>query len=64
MVRFVHSDFKEHTSMAELAALFPSARDSRADAMTLREIFLAIAKSSRGVAQQQSNSTQRQEVGA
>jgi len=64
VVRFVHSDFNEGTSMAEVASYFPSAHDFRADAMSLREIFLAIAKTSREATQPQGNAKQRQEVGA
>jgi len=45
----VHSNYSEDESAAELAGLFPGARDIRTDAMRLREIFLAIAKSNRGV---------------
>lgn len=47
VVHFVHSDYKEAVTSAELAALFPSARDIKVDAMSLRSIFLSIAKSSR-----------------
>jgi ABC-2 type transport system ATP-binding protein len=47
VVRFVHSKYIEDESAAELAGFFPAARDIRADAMRLREIFLAIAKSNR-----------------
>jgi len=48
VVRFVHSKYRETELAAELAEFIPDARDIRADAMTLREIFLAIAKSGRG----------------
>jgi len=47
VVRFVHSAFNVETSQRELAAAFPGARDVACDAMTLRSIFLAIAKSHR-----------------
>jgi ABC-2 type transport system ATP-binding protein len=46
VVRFVHSRFSGATR-SEVAALFPSARDIRFDPMSLRAIFLAVAKSSR-----------------
>lgn len=47
VVRFIHSDFKEQESQRELQERFPSARDICFDPMTLRAIFLAIAKSRR-----------------
>jgi ABC-2 type transport system ATP-binding protein len=47
VVRIVHSNYKESEGSAELAEFFPAARDIRADAMRLREIFRAIAKSGR-----------------
>jgi ABC-2 type transport system ATP-binding protein len=46
VVRFVHSNFNSGTP-AEIAALFPSARDIRFDPMSLRSIFLSVAKSAR-----------------
>jgi len=48
--RFVHSDFKEGSTQRELAERFPSARDFSFEPMTLRQIFLAIAKTGRGAA--------------
>jgi ABC-2 type transport system ATP-binding protein len=48
VVRFVHSGFKEQESQREVAERFPSARDISCDPMSLRSIFLAIAKSGRG----------------
>jgi ABC-2 type transport system ATP-binding protein len=48
VLRFVHSDFKEGSSHRELAERIPSARDIAFEPMSLREIFLAIAKSGRG----------------
>jgi ABC-2 type transport system ATP-binding protein len=48
ILRFVHSDFKEGRSPRELAQRFPSARDVAFEPMSLRQIFLAIAKSGRG----------------
>ena len=47
VVRFVHSKYDDDTSPAELADFFPQARSIAADAMSLREIFLAVAKSGR-----------------
>jgi ABC-2 type transport system ATP-binding protein len=47
VVRFVHSNYSEAESAAELDAHFPGARDVQADAMTLRQIFVAIARSGR-----------------
>jgi len=48
VLRFVHSDFKEGSSHRELAERIPSARDIAFEPMSLRQIFLAIAKSGRG----------------
>jgi ABC-2 type transport system ATP-binding protein len=47
VLRFVHSDFKEEGSPRELAERFPTARDIGFEPMSLRQIFLAIAKSER-----------------
>jgi ABC-2 type transport system ATP-binding protein len=49
VLHFVDSDFKQD-SPRELAGRFPSARDIEVEPMTLRQIFLAIAKSGRGSA--------------
>jgi ABC-2 type transport system ATP-binding protein len=46
MVHFVHSSYSEEAA-AGIRTIFPSARDITLDAMTLRSIFLAVAKSSR-----------------
>lgn len=48
VVRFVHSNYSEEEIAAEVRGIFPATRDIRSDAMRLREIFLAIAKSQRG----------------
>jgi ABC-2 type transport system ATP-binding protein len=48
VVRFVHSNVEQATP-AEIAAIFPSARDITLDPMPLRSIFLSIARSSRYV---------------
>jgi ABC-2 type transport system ATP-binding protein len=47
VVRFIDSNFDPESSPASFAATFPAARDIALDAMSLRSIFLAIAKSSR-----------------
>jgi ABC-2 type transport system ATP-binding protein len=49
VLHFVDSDFKEG-SLPELAGRFPTARHIAFEPMTLRQIFLAIAKSGRGSA--------------
>ena len=47
VVRFVHSDYKGAAASEEFSRFFPSARDISVDAMSLRSIFLSIAKSGR-----------------
>jgi ABC-2 type transport system ATP-binding protein len=47
VIRFVHSDYNDLTTAAELTSIFPAARDIAIDPMPLRSIFLAIAKSGR-----------------
>lgn len=47
VVRFVHSDYNGEATSAELTLFFPSARDIAVDAMSLRSIFLSVAKSGR-----------------
>ncbi|HEV2462326.1 MAG TPA: ABC transporter ATP-binding protein [Acidobacteriaceae bacterium] len=64
VLRFVHSNYHEDESAAELAGFFPAARDIRVDAMSLREIFLAIAKSNRRVEQSEFKASPSLEVGA
>ena len=44
VVRFVHADFKGEASVAEVREVFPAAVEVDVEAMTLREIFLAVAK--------------------
>jgi ABC-2 type transport system ATP-binding protein len=56
VLRFVHSDYNEEASAREVAERFPSARNIAYDPMSLRSIFLAIAKSNRN----HSASTQEQ----
>jgi ABC-2 type transport system ATP-binding protein len=48
VVRFVESSFDSVASPSQFAARFPAARDVTLDPMSLRSIFLAIAKSNRG----------------
>ncbi len=47
VVRFVHSNYDDSATSFELKGFFPSARDITVDAMSLRSIFLAVAKSGR-----------------
>ena len=47
VVRFVHSDFKDGATQREIAEVFPAARDVAFEAMPLRAIFVAVAKSKR-----------------
>jgi ABC-2 type transport system ATP-binding protein len=47
VVRFVHSEYRGEASEREVAAVFPGARDVACEAMPLRSIFLAIAKTGR-----------------
>jgi ABC-2 type transport system ATP-binding protein len=63
VVRFVLSDFNEQESQRELAERFPSVRDICFDPMTLRSIFLAIARSGRSRASSaQDQAVAREEV--
>lgn len=64
VVRFVHSNYNERSVATELAAFFPDVRNFQANAMTLREIFLAIAKSGRGPDLPESPARPVVEVGA
>jgi ABC-2 type transport system ATP-binding protein len=47
VARFVASEYSGEATQREIAAVFPGARDVAAEAMPLRSIFLAIAKSVR-----------------
>jgi ABC-2 type transport system ATP-binding protein len=47
VLRFVHSEYQGDATARELATIFASARDISAEPMSLRSIFLAIAKSGR-----------------
>ena len=48
VLRFVQSDFSDERSPREMAERFPAARDIGFEPISLRQIFLAIAKSARG----------------
>ena len=61
VVRFVHSSYKDQATAREVASIFPSARDVSYDPMTLRSIFLALAKSHRGAAAPVSHQTTAEE---
>lgn len=50
MVRFVESRFHRERTMDEIRRLFPNARNIAVNAMPLREIFVALAKSRRQAA--------------
>jgi len=47
VIHFIHSGYQDQASEAELATVFPTARDITFDPMPLRQIFLAVAKSGR-----------------
>jgi ABC-2 type transport system ATP-binding protein len=47
VLRFVDSDFRDGSSQRELAERFPGARDIACEPMTLRQIFLAMARTGR-----------------
>jgi ABC-2 type transport system ATP-binding protein len=47
VLRFVHSAYEPQAAQAELATLFPGARDVAIEPMSLRAIFLAVAKAGR-----------------
>ena len=64
VVRFVHSGYNGQAAAREVTAIFSSARDISFDAMSLRSIFLAIAKSNRGLAVSASRQTTAQEKSA
>ena len=59
--RFVHSDFNQQSSPRELAERFPSARSISCEPMSLRSIFLAIAKAGRDSSVSPSHQTTVQE---
>jgi ABC-2 type transport system ATP-binding protein len=47
VIRFTHSDFHGDSTAREIAEVFPKARDVSFSAMSLRSIFLSVARSSR-----------------
>ncbi len=51
VIRFIDSAFDPDASQSQYSGRFPSARDVTLDPMSLRSIFLAIAKSKRGNSQ-------------
>jgi ABC-2 type transport system ATP-binding protein len=58
VIRFVDSAYDSEAGPSRFTAIFPSARDVTLDAMSLRSIFLAIAKSKRGDGQFQASTPQ------
>jgi ABC-2 type transport system ATP-binding protein len=64
VLHFVDSDFKEGSSPRDMAERFPFARDIAFEPMSLRQIFLAIAKSGRDaqVSNAQRNAAQEKEA--
>jgi ABC-2 type transport system ATP-binding protein len=54
VLRFVHNHFDEQATPSEIHALVPTARDISFDPMSLRAIFLAIAKTHRDSANENS----------
>jgi ABC-2 type transport system ATP-binding protein len=48
VIRFIDSDFRGEATALEVAEIFPTARDISFSPMSLRSIFLSIAKSGRG----------------
>jgi ABC-2 type transport system ATP-binding protein len=57
VVRFVHSDCRGETTVRELAERFPRARDISMTPMSLRAIFLAVAKAGRSHNESSASST-------
>ena len=64
VIRFVHSNFKGEVTQRELAERFPGARDIAYDPMSLRSIFLAIAKSRRDEDQSAPGHAEKEEATA
>lgn len=52
VVRFVHSNYLREVTQAEIVTVFPSARDIALDPMSLRSIFLSIARANRMAGQE------------
>jgi len=51
VIRFVDSNFQEEATSAELARLFPAVRDISLEPLSLRSIFLAIARTDRSTSE-------------
>ena len=64
VVRFVDSNFDEAGSAPNYAAIFPNARDIVFDPMSLRSIFLCVARTSRGRDPRVQHSPEESEVRA
>jgi ABC-2 type transport system ATP-binding protein len=47
VIRFIHSDYRDERTTIELAQIFPTARDISFNPMSLRSIFLSVARSGR-----------------
>ena len=47
VIRFIDSDYKGERTAIELAEIFPTARDISFSPMSLRSIFLSVARSGR-----------------
>jgi ABC-2 type transport system ATP-binding protein len=62
VLRFVHSDYDEKATARQVAERFPSARDISYDPMSLRSIFLAIAKAGRNHSSSAQNQTSAKEA--
>jgi ABC-2 type transport system ATP-binding protein len=58
VARFVASDYRGEATHHEVGAIFPAARNIEAEPMSLRAIFLAIAKSARAVGATRDNGVQ------
>jgi ABC-2 type transport system ATP-binding protein len=58
VARFIASEYRGEETHREIAAIFPGARDVEAEAMSLRSIFLAIAKSARAGSTARNNEVQ------
>jgi len=64
VLRFVHSRYESAAVQEELTAVFPGARDITVEPMSLRAIFLAVAKSGRSQAAPVSVAAEPREVKA
>ena len=64
VVRFVDSQYEPEQTRRQISAAYPGAREIAADPMTLRAIFLAIAKNKRGRTPDTRATTNEAEVSA